>query len=126
MNKKSFLFVAFYTFLLWILTIFITTIIILIIESFIQGKQIYWNNQIGYFIYSLILSLPTYILLGLIIKFITRNKLVLVIIAFLLSFLFIYVYGLNFDLNNPEDYILPGIHSIVLSCLILVSRLKIS
>ncbi|MCS4302885.1 ABC-type transport system involved in multi-copper enzyme maturation permease subunit [Chryseobacterium sp. BIGb0232] len=126
MNKKSFLFVTLYTLLLWILTIFITTIIILLIELFIQGKQIYWNNQIGYFIYSLVFSLPTYILLGLIIKFITRNKLVLVIIAFLLSFLFIYVYGLNFDLSNPEDYILPGVHSIVLSCLILVSRLNIS
>lgn len=123
MNRKSFLFASIYTFLLWILTIFITSIIVIIIEVFMRGKQINWNNEIGYFIFSLIFSLPTYILLGLIIKFITRNKLIL---AFLLSLLFMYVYGLNFDPRKIEDYILPGVHSIVLSCLILVSKLKIS
>jgi len=122
--KKPFSSIALYTFLLWVLTIFISTIIIGIIEGFIQGKIPRWNNQIVYFIFGLILSLPAFILLGLIIKFITHNKLVLIIISILLPFLSFYVYRFNFDPNNLEDYILPGTHSIVLSVLLSFLRLK--
>lgn len=125
MIKKEISSVILYTFLLWILTIFISMIIItVIIEGVIQGRTPRLNNQIGYFIYGLIFSLPAFVLLGLIIKFITHNKLVLIIISMLLPFLSFYVYEFNLDLRNPEDYVLPGVHSIVLSCLVLTFKIK--
>ena len=125
MIKKEISSVILYTSLLWILTIFISMIIItVIIEGVIQGRTPRLNNQIGYFIYGLIFSLPAFVLLGLIIKFITHNKLVLIIISMLLPFLSFYVYEFNLDLRNPEDYVLPGVHSIVLSCLVLTFKIK--
>ncbi len=125
MIKKEISSVILYTFLLWILTIFISMIIItVILEGLIQGRTPRLNNQIGYFIYGLIFSLPAFVLLGLIIKFITHNKLVLIIISMLLPFLSFYVYEFNLDLRNPEDYVLPGVHSIVLSCLVLTFKIK--
>ena len=125
MIKKEISSVILYTFLLWILTIFISMIIItVILEGLIQGRTPRLNNHIGYFIYGLIFSLPAFVLLGLIIKFITHNKLVLIIISMLLPFLSFYVYEFNLDLRNPEDYVLPGVHSIVLSCLVLTFKIK--
>ncbi len=125
MIKKEISSVILYTFLLWILTIFISMIIItVILEGLIQGRTPRLNNQIGYFIYGLIFSLPAFVLLGLIIKFITHNKLVLIIISMLLPFLSFYVYEFNLELKNQKDYVLPGVHSIVLSCLVLTFKIK--
>lgn len=115
---------------LWILTSLISSVVFKLIEIPNVGILNFWNRLVTYLIYGLILgllnSLPAFITLGLILRFWTSDKLKLIIIAVILSFVSFYFFHWPFEIDQPKIFLFPTVYSIVTSCLILNIKKNVS
>ncbi|OCK51700.1 hypothetical protein BA768_03020 [Chryseobacterium sp. CBo1] len=120
--------IAIYILKLWLLTSLVSIVIFKLIEISSIGISHFWDRLITYLIYGSVLglvnSLPAFIVLGLIIKFWTKNKLKLIIIAIPLSFVSFYFFHWPFEIDQPKIFVFPITYSIVISFLILILKLK--
>lgn len=120
--------VLIYCLKLWILTSAISAIAFKLIEIQNISTSNFWDRLITYLIYGLVLgllnSLPGFIVLGLIIKFWIKDKLKLIIITIIISFVSFYFFHWPFEIDRPKIFVIPTIYAIVTSCLILISNTK--
>ncbi|REC62018.1 hypothetical protein DRF65_13410 [Chryseobacterium pennae] len=120
--------VLIYCLKLWLLTSAISAIVFKLIEIQNIGTSNFWGRLITYLIYGLVLgllnSLPGFIVLGLIIKFWIKDKLKLIIITIIISFVSFYFFHWPFEIDRPKIFVIPTIYAVVTSCLILISNTK--
>ncbi|PIE50658.1 MAG: hypothetical protein CSA38_02510 [Flavobacteriales bacterium] len=120
---------------LWILTCVISTFVYLILNQYSIGNivsfketifdGVFWESYFFILSISLIFSIPTILVLGIIIKLLTGNKLVLIPISVFLVFISFYLTGfMNSSHLEISNYIPPIIYSAIISILIWIMPLK--
>ncbi|WP_326982456.1 hypothetical protein VUJ46_20090 [Chryseobacterium sp. MYb264] len=126
--QKSNSSILIYILKLWILTSLFSSVVFKLIEIPSVGILNFWNRLVAYLIYGLVLglanSLPAFIVLGLIVRFWTNNKLKLIITSIILSFVSFYSFHWPFEIDQPKMFLFPTVYAIVTSCLILIMNIK--
>lgn len=95
------------------------------INATILFEKTFWQGVFFVTFIGLVYSIPAMVILGLIIKIFTHNKLILVLISVLLVVITFYFTG-SIALKNTKTYIPtpPIIYSLVVSILILIIKIE--
>ena len=106
---------------LWILTNFISSLIIQFLDAHNQkGKfnyDYFWGGMLVFFVFGLFSSLPAILVIGLIIKKISKNKYILILSSIFFVFISFRLADFNY-IKFPSLIIYPVVYSIVMSVLI--------
>jgi len=134
LNTISINTIFFFLLKIWISTNIISAFFFLTINDYADGvinysiilfKKEFWQDVLFIAVIGLIYSIPAIVILGLIIKLWTNNKLILIFVCILLVIVTFYFTG-SMALKHPKEYIPPPsfIYSVIISGLILKIKIQ--
>ncbi|MFY7813640.1 MAG: hypothetical protein ACOVRK_00485 [Chryseobacterium taeanense] len=134
LRNTSIFSITMYLLQVWIFTNIISSLSLIIIEKLVTGEKlnknflfegVFWELTFYITIIGLVLSIPTIIILGLLIKTVTDNKLIIILASIVLLSITFYFTG-SMSLKNTKTLIPlpPIIYSTISSFLILIINFR--